>query len=1642
MSLILQPPGMRESLTTSLEMLGRARKLARLVQASALLVVVILLPTLLFCLLDALRPLPAIVRAAGLILTIGMTVQFFYRRWLPAWHSPTDSLAVALELEQLHPQLQDTLASAVAFARAGCAETTGTPQQFRAAVIRAARRLQERYDFQAWIPAAAAWRWVWLAAASLVLAAIPVLLDHQRAIQALIRFADPFGAHPWPTRTHIDILEPDPLPVRLARGESWSLVFVVRGVLPEQAEVEIVHADGEHWLDHYPLTLDPVRQTAAPVTVRWDGQRFRRSFQFRIRANDCVTPWHAVTIVPPPQFLSLRGRPSPQFRVVPPAYCGLTPTDLPDAAAVLEVPVGSVLHLQARCDTPLADARLAFAGPTPPLALLTPLHLLPPTPPPLTGPAALLNNAYTADIPLQLDADGTLIVGAFQPAFSGIYVWKLTDRTGLTCTRLLEIRVVPDPVPTIALARPRLNQDPNWYLPEASLHIALTATDLRYGLRQVTVEYQWQDETTIQRLQLFDGPIHRHILPALLSSAACALPLRSFRCEQPVSLTTFRHANGRPPQAGDVLHLRVRAHDWDDVTPCKEGGRASEQLAETETPVPASSPFGERWDFKLTIVTEETLLAQIQRELAALVPESLRLRELHRQAEEQIQSYATASDDHATAMARERLIRTEQLQRQLRYRLEDPRDGLLARVQRMQTTVQINRLSPMPTVRRLQAIQELLQRLSGQDIPVLDTRLWELRETTTAERSSHHDRLTAFQRQQQAVQRQLQMLVELLSEWSGAAGIRSDAHLLLHQLQQQMAELQRLGEKVPPGVPAERLPAETNAVLTRQAARLDTAADQAATLLGRAARLVQSKQSQAEQSNKLAAAAEQRSVELQRQAEQQPAGSTNRATLQAQAVAQRLEAAEHRRRAEQEQAEAVALQQALQAAQGQTPASELRQAADALRKNQQSQAVTLTQQATDRLERLAEALTEPRREPAAELTRRRAAADLLDALGAAQEELLRHADRAAQITDPAGRSTELQRLMREQSQLLELTQQLLQRLQREGPPEVVQTIREAADQMTAARDALQNGQSPLGDQTRSLQRLDEARDRLDALNAAPSPPERLAGEKHRQLADRLRALLERQRSRIIEAQRLHDRLLSVRRWMRTLEQSYAALAEDERRLAEDLRPFNEPLNDLPVLRLLLEDATTALLRAADRIDQRLLELNPQLPFDNAAETTRHLRLLQAMEQAARRLELVLLAFQKQQETENPPSNPMSTTNPRPAETASADPPHSEAVPLFAQLKILRAWQAEILERTADLARRHPDPSVMPDEAKEELHELEVAQRTVANLFEQLAPRLLGHPQTPEPETSVPPLAPPPRPAPGDGHSKRHSQALPLQPWLLTIAARYASDGNEPVAPPPRPVPAERPHHPLSLPESTDDPYRIVERIIRQARHASQELARANAGPDTQQTQRNILADIDALLQPPRSSNTSKNSDSQPPPSSSSNSKSGSSLSQPQGNKSGSEGSSSQNKPSGNNSNTAPPQKSQNPLADSNERSGQSVSSVRRPRQTPHPSPPNTEPQARKKNTDSSNADGTPQSPSTQPPTQSQATGLSRPDPQNKPSASAPTSPLRWNEDWIRNVWGHLPDALRRQASEYYRQELIPQYSKLLEKYYSSRLQKK
>ena len=83
-------------------------------------------------------------------------------------------------------------------------------------------------------------------------------------------------------------------------------------------------------------------------------------------------------------------------------------------------------------------------------------------------------------------------------------------------------------------------------------------------------------------------------------------------------------------------------------------------------------------------------------------------------------------------------------------------------------------------------------------------------------------------------------------------------------------------------------------------------------------------------------------------------------------------------------------------------------------------------------------------------------------------------------------------------------------------------------------------------------------------------------------------------------------------------------------------------------------------------------------------------------------------------------------------------------------RILRALQAELNQRTAEFAKLHPDAAKLTDEERDELKELEAAQRDIATLFGEMA-KLFGEQQQPDGQADAPPAEPetlpPPREVP-------------------------------------------------------------------------------------------------------------------------------------------------------------------------------------------------------------------------------------------------------------------------------------------------------
>ncbi|MBN9120645.1 MAG: hypothetical protein J0I06_16080, partial [Planctomycetes bacterium] len=350
------------------------------------------------------------------------------------------------------------------------------------------------------------------------------------------------------------------------------------------------------------------------------------------------------------------------------------------------------------------------------------------------------------------------------------------------------------------------------------------------------------------------------------------------------------------------------------------------------------------------------------------------------------------------------------------------------------------------------------------------------------------------------------------------------------------------------------------------------------------------------------------------------------------------------------------------------------------------------------------------------------AADQLDALAAAQDELRKKVEAAALIPDPQKRQEALKELARRQDQLIGRGREILQKLTRDKADDAARDARTALDKMESARDDLEQGRPPGDAPAEAVDRLDTARDRLDV--AAARAGRQLSDEKRRKLADQVKALVERQKAAVAEAARIHGEAARAKGWDRALLTSYSDLdAVREKEIAIEVRKLAEgDFAPLPVFARLLTDSAAAVDAARDKIKARCddADLNA---FDAELEAINDRKVMRPMAQALRRLEQLAEALKP-----DDPKKPPKKDGDRPPPKAPQDPPQpnpngggeQDVVPPLAQLKVLRALQAELNERTAQFAKDHPDPDKLTEEERAELKELEQAQREIAELFEKMA----------------------------------------------------------------------------------------------------------------------------------------------------------------------------------------------------------------------------------------------------------------------------------------------------------------------------------
>lgn len=278
-----------------------------------------------------------------------------------------------------------------------------------------------------------------------------------------------------------------------------------------------------------------------------------------------------------------------------------------------------------------------------------------------------------------------------------------------------------------------------------------------------------------------------------------------------------------------------------------------------------------------------------------------------------------------------------------------------------------------------------------------------------------------------------------------------------------------------------------------------------------------------------------------------------------------------------------------------------------------------------------------------------------------------------------------------------------------------------------------------------------------------------------------------------------------------------------------------------------------------------------------------------------------------------------------------------------------------------------------------------------------------------------------------------SRTALIVPVTLALALGASARAELPLAPPPREIRPDGSRAPVPPPDppiSSENPAATVERIIKNSKAVGDKLENKDTGAGTRQTQGKILSDIDALI----------NQQENPPPP------------QPDQNKDkekDKDDGTKDKKDAGAPMKGETPMKNDGPMGKDGTDMG--------PMQKGGTGPGDTQPMGRKprmgdpmnepkgeagdgsKEPNKAEKEKGPEHPKdTKGAKEGDAKrGASPAD--RKPMDKMPGRPALpfEEEDASKDVWGHLPDKLRQQMSQYYKDEFTPKYAELLKLYYSS-----
>jgi hypothetical protein len=1326
-----KPPG-PETLRQRLAAVRRRLLFVRTARGTGWLIAALLLPVIVAGFLDWRFHLPPLVRALFLIGTLVTAGLVTLRYLLQPLSDRTDDLTLALRIEERFPGFNDSLASTVEFLEHSKSAAAGDSSSLRNEAIQRTLGRAQGLDFTRVVDRRGLRTAVLTALVALATGAVPCVFTPGPASTAVVRFAAPYGSYEWPHLTQIEI---ENLRQRIGRNEAYDIRAVLHGVIPDQASADFQ-------LDNAPVkfTADVVKDgpNLGRLLIHVPPDRVQRSFRFRVVANDAATDEYLVTVLPPPQLVPLGpDEPSPHVRLFYPAYTDLpSPAALPPGSGNVEAVMGTVVSLRARADRPLRLATIEFMpeDKTSELGLLLAPFGASSS---LEAATAILGgDAARAPVPATLAEDQRTFAVDITPRSAGMYAIHIEDESGLSATRLFELRLKADPAPTVQLDRPSPARDLLTVLPEATLSLVAAADDPMFAVRNVWLEYRIAKQGEIGKRMLYDPTtLAARIAPAVGSGVISAkLRPRPVRLEinQYLPIALLTHPDGSAPREGDIILLTICADDFDDVTCEKQPGRSHE--------------------VEVRVVAREDLDVAINQEQTRIQQDLLRIREKQREALAKVSAVEkeTKKDVKLTPDQLDQVVQAEQAQLQVRELIGTDKEGLRARTRRVVETLRQNGLENSAERMRASDVTRELERLANEELEQTEAQLAGVRTRAELQEEKdtpeHRDQLEArareAERQASAAEDAARNAANQAAKAAEDAAKTTDPQeksRLQKQVEEtrQQAEQQKnkarelsqeaqrqrrdLNERLSPARPQEALAEarrheeEIERTLSDLLQQMEPFAN-SREIKAEAGRLLQEQQRLQQNVEELS---DRKDFPRSAPAELNDRQRAELETLsdaqkkQEQRTAQLLEkmarVAEDRKDRDPETAKE--LQEARDRALNQNITGQMKDAAEQLKQNQLGKATETQKASVAALKQLLKNLEERREAELDRLAKKsRETEKELNQLFEDQERLKKKMKEAEGIADPKQREETLKKLQRQQAELQKAAQELVQRLSRErGTSRAGQALSKAGEQMEQATKQLARGEQADEAMDEALDRLDEAR--AETEQATDRAENELEREQRARIADTLKRLKDREEALTAESVRVQQRIRRAKDNHEPLRPAWSSLtanARNQKELGSEVADVaKKELTAVPVFARLVKRSAESMEQAGERLDG-LKASDPRSEDLPDAEAAR----LQA--RSVRRLDQVIESLKD--ENAGKLSRSASSSG---GGSGGSDGGADNSLPPTAQLKVLRKMQEEVNQRTKTFGEEHPGGKDLDDKAKVELQSIQIDQKDVAELLEQL-----------------------------------------------------------------------------------------------------------------------------------------------------------------------------------------------------------------------------------------------------------------------------------------------------------------------------------